>query len=238
MIWYLSIISLIIIWDVKVVVLINFFIDLVPNLHSHFWTTDFILMHVFMIPLFAFAAARFDIPSSDVLKLTLLNFLTTPAVGGMLIYSKIDEYYQKRYKKPNKISPLNFWLFLAFFLIVMAIDAYYLISYSRNLSVFPADYDPRTNFQLLLYYEAYLTPAVLLESLTIFVCYSAFPLLIITNLPSDWNIIIKFAISFFSILTSFAYVAAIIGFTIIGYEIFANYFPSKIGIVTFKEREE
>jgi len=204
----------------------QFFIDLVPNIQAHFWTSDYILINVFMIFVLLFASARFDIPNTEVLYLLLLSFITTPAVGGMKIYMTIEEYYEKRKTSPNKVPVKNFLLFLAFFSVIMGVDFYYLTVYSRRgLSVFPADYDPRTNFQLLLYYEAYMTPAVLLEAMTIFICYASFPLLIITNLPKKWNILVKLVISGFSILTSFAYVAAIMGFTIIGYEALANFWP-------------
>jgi len=217
----------------------QFFIDLVPNIQSHFWTSDFILINFFMVFLIAFAAARFSMPLSEVLFLILFNFITTPGVGGIYAYTRIEHYYQKRKKNPNDIGYKFFLMFLGMFMVVVWVDAYYLVVYSRQgFSVFPADYDPRTNFQLLLYYEAFMTPAVLLEAMTIFVCYSCYPLLLICNLPSDWNILIKLVISVLSILLSFAYVAAIMGVTIIAYEFFANFFPSWIGIVRHEKEKE
>jgi len=215
------------------------FIDLVPNIQAHFWTSDFILMNFFMFFLIGFAATRFDIPNTEALLLVLLSVITTPAVGGMYAYIRIEEYYETRKSNPNKISPLLMWLFIFMFSVIILVDIYYLVFYSRmGPAVYPADYNPNTNFQLLLYYEAFMTPAVLLEAMTIFICYASYPLIIITNLPPSWNILIKLVISVLSILLSFAYVAGIVALTIIGFEMFANYFPSYIGITKLHEHEE
>jgi len=215
------------------------FIDLFVNIQAQFWTSDFVLEILFLTCLIIFASARFGIPGGETLYMIMLMYMTTPAVGGMYAYAKIEEYYQIRKRRPNKIKARLFWMFLIFFLIVIGFDFYYLNVFSRKgLSIYPADFDPRVNFQLLLYYEAFMSPAILLEAMTVMITYIAFPIMIITNLPSHWNIIIKLVVSFISIITSFVYVAAILGFTIIGYEFLANYWPSSLEIVGFEHDHE
>jgi len=216
----------------------QFFIDLVTNIAADYWTSDYVLMNLFMVFLIGFAAARFSIPSEKALMLTILTFLTSPAVGGLLMFSTIEEYYQRRKERPNRISGWNVFAFILFILIVGPIDANYLNNFSRNLRVYPSDYDSRTPFEFFQYYEAFMTPALLFEAMAIFITYVSYPLLIVCNLPDSWNIIIRCTITFLIMLMSFVYVAAIIIIIIVGYELFALFAPGWIGIKGFIEKEK
>jgi len=171
--------------------------------------------------------------------LLLLNFMTTPAVGGMMMYMRIDEAYQLKKKRPNYLPPKIFYLFLVQTSIIAAIDVYYLGTYSRRgLTIFPADYDPRTNFQIILYIESFMTPAVLVIATTIYICFMSYPLLIIKNLPPQWRLITKLVVSFVFIIVSFTYIAVTIAITIIGYEVLANCCPGQLNIEGFDDEDE
>jgi len=107
---------------------------------------------------------------------------------------------------------------------------YYLGDYAKKFATFPADYDPRTNYQVLIYYEAYITPGMILIAITIFCCYMAFPVLVIGNFPDKWSMIIQFPLGFIVMFLSFFNVATIIGVTIIAYEFLVHFFPTWLEI--------
>jgi len=83
-----------------------------------------------------------------------------------------------------------------------------------------------------------MSPAALFFAWNVIICYTAYPMLVLTNIPSHWNIFTKTVVIGFTFFFSFCFVAMMIGVVLIAYETCANFFPSVVGIDHYYQDEE